>query len=214
MEITNTKVKSLVPEWANFKGFSLLFDQHEAEEPLYRALYQVIEQYKAVLTPRGFCPLPLSSYHMTLWDGFNDANYTLVQRDDWFDADEDAHITMEQPITFKINRVLSPHNIGIVTEMVPADEQSALRFEQLLERRTELNQLIERKYGFKTADEIYKPHISLGYFANPMVAGDMGSTMVEMNRTLAALAGDATITFHSNSVYEYYSMARFVKRSL
>ena len=93
--ISNPKLKSLQPDWAEFKGFSLLFDNPgNALTPMNGLnkidcsddtiddlrLYNALAQSMAALGPDKMmnacllCCLPPQSYHVTLWDGVNDGN--------------------------------------------------------------------------------------------------------------------------------------------
>jgi hypothetical protein len=82
--------------WADFRGFSLLFDnpgngfepigdklerihcnvEHTPELAFYRKIKQFIEQVYPVGMQKKwhFCQLPPSTYHVTAWDGLNDFN--------------------------------------------------------------------------------------------------------------------------------------------
>lgn len=95
--ITQSKIAAIgpPPQWASFKGFSLLFDtpgEHLETHESGRRLLQVnpedpqVEFFRRVntaLTILGaaelaneyyFCALPPSSYHVTVWDGINVKN--------------------------------------------------------------------------------------------------------------------------------------------
>ena len=96
ISITNPKVACFVPQWAPYRGFSLLFDNPGASvSPLGRdwlkvdcsvgendelRLYAGFAQFLKELGQHRltntylFCPLPPDSYHVTVWDGLNDGN--------------------------------------------------------------------------------------------------------------------------------------------
>ena len=97
--ITNPKGARFVPQWASFRGFSLLFDNPgeslsrtrdrleltcdvagDPELSFYRALRTGLEKMNINLLTNTylFCPLSPSSYHVTLWDGGNDGNLSEV----------------------------------------------------------------------------------------------------------------------------------------
>jgi hypothetical protein len=104
MPITNPKIASIEPQWAPFKGFSLLFDNPGSSVSLMGerllmadcsldgnddlALYRRFVGFlDAIGTHRlrdsySFCPLPPYSYHVTVWDGLNDGNAGRVPADD------------------------------------------------------------------------------------------------------------------------------------
>ena len=99
--ITNEKVAGFIPQWAEFRGFSILFDspsncftQHaecfhltcnmENDPPLgfFRNLRDSLAGLKPALLTNTylFCPLPPPSYHVTAWDGGNQGNLEQVTR--------------------------------------------------------------------------------------------------------------------------------------
>ncbi len=101
--ITNKKVAGFTPRWAEFRGFSLLFDNPggclQAHGPRLNlacdvgsdpalGFYRSLRDGLTALDPDlltaayGFCPLPPPSYHVTVWDGGN--------------ADNSARVTGEQ----------------------------------------------------------------------------------------------------------------------
>lgn len=100
--ITNEKVAGFTPRWAQFRGFSILFDNPgdcltpsgsclylacdvEADAALgfYKALRDSLAQLNPDLLTAAylFCPLPPPSYHVTVWDGANDGNGSFVVSD-------------------------------------------------------------------------------------------------------------------------------------
>ena len=97
--ISNNKVAGFNPRWAQFPGFSLLFDnpgqgftlmapdllkldcpvaQSSRDDGLvlYRSLTQALRQFNLdrLVNNYLFCPLPPYSYHVTVWDGLNTDN--------------------------------------------------------------------------------------------------------------------------------------------
>ena len=100
--ITNEKVAGFAPRWAQFRGFSILFDPPgtalmpsgnrldlacdvEADPAL--GFYKRLRDGLARLNPDLltatylFCPLPPPSYHVTVWDGGNDGNVEEITGD-------------------------------------------------------------------------------------------------------------------------------------
>jgi len=97
--ISNQKVGGFEPRWADFRGYSLLFDNPgdclASSGPLlhldnkvdtdpqlgfYSALNNSIAVIEREMLIRSylFCPLPPASYHVTVWDGGNAANVADV----------------------------------------------------------------------------------------------------------------------------------------
>lgn len=112
LTITNPKIAALKPCWANFRGFSLLFDNPGPSFPsmgeglcrldcpvyatgalaMLTGLAMAVEEVRQQLPVEKyvFCPLPPFSYHVTVWDGLNESNMqqlspaTRKWLDDWF----------------------------------------------------------------------------------------------------------------------------------
>ncbi len=119
--VTNQKVAGFVPQWAPFRGFSVLFDSSEASlqggsprqlacdldgDPalgFYRALRNSLASLDLrVLTHTYlFCPLPTPSYHVTVWDGANDGNLNNVT------IDQRQHV--EQLLNDVAGAICQPH---------------------------------------------------------------------------------------------------------
>lgn len=97
--ITTKKVAGFTPRWAEFRGFSLLFDNPgECLTPngqrleltcavdsdpalgFYQSLRAGVKSLDPDLLTAAylFCPLPPASYHVTAWDGGNDDNRTQI----------------------------------------------------------------------------------------------------------------------------------------
>ncbi|NEQ95636.1 MAG: hypothetical protein F6K30_02700 [Cyanothece sp. SIO2G6] len=94
--ITNAKLSSLQPvTWADFRGFTLLFDNPgssfmirgnlayvavDATVPFYQKLGEALKQLNpdALLRDHLFCALPPHSYHVTACDGGNVDNCAQV----------------------------------------------------------------------------------------------------------------------------------------
>ncbi len=95
LTISNEKVAGFEPRWADFRGYSLLFDnpgeslvpsgamlmldnrvETDTKLGFYRALSAGVGALGREMLIRSclFCPLPPASYHVTVWDGGNDSN--------------------------------------------------------------------------------------------------------------------------------------------
>lgn len=99
--ITNHKITDLTPTWADFRGFTFLFDNPNPSKNLlgvgnnlhkvncykpdtsivfYRILNEVLADIGLGSSSNNysFCPLPFASYHVTYLDGINDKNKTSL----------------------------------------------------------------------------------------------------------------------------------------
>lgn len=99
LTVSNPKVAGFEPRWADFRGYSLLFDnpgtsltasgailhldnpvETDPELGFYRALTASVSAIGREMLIRSylFCPLPPPSFHVTVWDGGNAANVADV----------------------------------------------------------------------------------------------------------------------------------------
>ena len=100
--ITNQKIAGFIPSWADFRGYSLLFDNpgqcltasgsllaldcsvdNDTQLSFYRELSTSLTSIGREMLIRSylFCPLPAASYHVTVWDGGNIANLADITPD-------------------------------------------------------------------------------------------------------------------------------------
>lgn len=131
--ITNNKVAGFTPRWAEFRGFSLLFDNPgdclQAHGPrldlacdvgsdpalgFYRSLRDGLTALDPDLLTAayGFCPLPPPSYHVTVWDGGN--------------ADNCAQITGEQRPKLEAYLAGLPDNLPAANDLTRLASASPL----------------------------------------------------------------------------------------
>jgi hypothetical protein len=251
--ITNPKVAGFVPQWSQFKGFSILFDNPadhlllldenrdlkmlscdiaDRKLEFYQTLNKTLSLFPEMLTTYLLCPLPFHSYHVTLWDGINDANVQSVSRDERFaaedllqdlpnsfnkesqflDIDEKRlSIAMEEPIEFQFDKLNKWANSGLAAQLKPANEHSQIVLQKIENEREILIKKYKERFGLETCSQSYTPHVSLGYFANKELAELSTSLIEEWNEKLLQNTSGQTITFTSNSLYGFMSMETFFK---
>lgn len=224
MEITNPKVKSMIPEWAPFRGFSILFDNPDQSE-----MYDIISSISDILTPAlkgfSFCPLPRSSYHITVWDGINDGNLSQLSPENQFrfkqllenksksilDGLEWEQISGAEPISFEVAQFTIWSNFVLVAKLKPASSQDEKLYEDLVARRSSLIARFKAKFGFNSTRPFYEPHVSIGYFANITLAGICSVRDEQINDLFMHQLAGKTIQFSSSSLYGFTEMAHFTK---
>jgi hypothetical protein len=250
ISITNAKVAGFTPRWATFRGFSILFDnpgrcltragrQHllhcdlDGDPALgfYRSLRDSLARLDlASLTNTYlFCPLPPSSYHVTVWDGGNDANVGDVVPDHRHELElllAGLPATLSEPngltalaarsplviggaaITFRYDRLYLWGHSGLVALLAPADAASANRLREIEASRRALSAQCQQAYGISASDR-YLPHVSLGYFANREGA-QLAAAMLETweGGFAGEMAGQLLPLTHA-SVYGFTDMATF-----
>ena len=249
--ITQDKIFGFAPRWAPFNGFSLLFDNPDnGLSPLQQnselmklesvpshptlALYQALVDARNSIDTRLltntylFCPLPPSSYHVTVWDGLNvrhfpDGNPSGTETWEGFvknllhTFDQNSKFTgwtSESPLvqhpdwnmTFQFDRL---HNWGsaMVILLKPADQKSA----QILKEIEKLREALYENFPVKISYFEYTPHVTLGYFANNESAQLATPHVSDWARIFEETTRDLTITYRSISLYGFTDMITFFK---
>ncbi|MCM3786255.1 hypothetical protein M3231_25185 [Neobacillus mesonae] len=247
--ITNPKISGFIPKWSAFHGFSILFDnpgsslhpmsnKHQLlhndlaskELELYKTLHHTLTSYSEILNAYMFCPLPKESYHVTLWDGINDANVQEVNISYRADAEyflqdlphslsdgkqmhaiKSLSLEMADSIEFKYGQLVKWDNSVLAVKLLPADSPSEAALLQLEEKRKILIQSFSESFELDTCSYTYTPHVSLGYFANKQLADLTTEQVDEWNKQFETDTKGQTIRFSSNSLYGFTSMDTFFK---
>jgi hypothetical protein len=176
-----------------------------------------------------FCPLPPSSYHVTVWDGGNDANVGKVVPDRRHELElllAGLPGTLSEPngltalaaksplvadggaITFRYDRLLLWGNIALLALLAPADPASADRLRELEAGRRALSAQSQQAYGISAGDH-YLPHVSLGYFANREGAQLAAPMLGTWESGFAGEMAGRLLPFAHASVYGSTDMATF-----
>lgn len=252
--VTNPKIKGFIPEWSQFKGFSILFDnpsdilipldkdknlkvltcdKKSKELSLYQQLHDTLSLFPELSNTYLFCPLPFHSYHVTIWDGINDANihdisyehrfasedlvkhlpHSLLQKNEFLSIDsEPLHIKMDNPIEFTFDKLVKWDNTALVARLKPANTHSEKVLHEIEQARKHLIKIYKDHIGIETCNVSYAPHVTLGYFANKELAELSNSRIEHWNKQFLIQTSEHTITFKSNSLYAFTDMATFVKK--
>jgi hypothetical protein len=249
--MTNAKVGGFVPQWATFRGFSILFDNPgnslqyangydlmvcDVDRNPLLGFYRGVRDALADLDVRRlthtllFCPLPSTSYHVTVWDGANDGNVgkiTAPQRIIIEQLLADVPMALRKPheliqlvrtsalvgrhdwnLSFRFSRLSLVGDSVLVAELDPATPNDAERLQELIRGRSELSALVEATYGFSPYRQ-YWPHVSLGYFANRELAQLALPYVEQWNASFVSGLGDQTLTLTRARVYGFSDMATF-----
>ena len=249
--ISNQKIAGFEPRWADFRGYSLLFDnpgdslmssgallnldnQIETEPALgfYRALNASLLVIGREMLTRSylFCPLPPASYHVTVWDGGNDANVAAVVPP--YRADMEAQLKHLPPslaqqnpltdlvgtsslaaykaeLTFRFDRLVKWGNSVLVARLMPSEETQA-QFQELVALRSLLSAEFAALTGLNPSKQ-YTPHVSLGYFANQEAAQQATPCVEEWSEKVREHVGNQCLRFCSVGLYGFTDMAHFFK---
>lgn len=249
--ITQDKILGFAPLWAPFNGFSLLFDNPDnGLSPLQQnsecmklesvSSHPSLKLYQAFVDARNridtrlltntylFCPLPPSSFHVTVWDGLNvrhfpDGNPSGSETWEGFvknlpnTFDKNSRFTewthesplVQRPdwnITFQFGSLYKWYSgMGILLE--PADQESA----QILKEIEKLREALYENFPVKISHSEYTPHVTLGYFANNESAQLATPLVSDWEKIFEETTRDLTITYRSMSLYGFTDMITFFK---
>ncbi len=249
--ISNQKVAGFEPRWADFRGYSLLFDNPgdsltssgallaldnqvdtNPELGFYQALNNSVGAIGREMMIRSylFCPLPPSSYHVTVWDGGNDANVanvvpgyrpqleaqlkdfpsSLAQKNPLTDlVFAFPLVTNQTIITFRFDRLVKWGNNVLVARLMPSEDSQA-EFQELVALRSSLSAEFAAVTGLSLSRQ-YAPHVSLGYFANQESAQQVTPCIDTWSEVVREQIGEQHLAFHSVSLYGFTDMAHFFK---
>ena len=251
LTISNQKVAGFEPRWAGFRGYSLLFDNPgdsltssgalfnldnhvdtDAELCFYLALSDSITAIGREMLIRSylFCPLPPPSYHVTVWDGGNDANVAAVVPTHRAELEAQlkqlpsslaqgnalTDLVLATPlavhkteIAFRFDRLVKWGNSVLVAKLTPSDESQA-QFEELVALRSSLSAEFAALTGLNSSKQ-YTPHVSLGYFANQEAAQQATPCVESWSALMRERVGELCLSFRSLSLYGFTDMAHFFK---
>jgi hypothetical protein len=250
LSITNEKVAGFAPQWAEFRGFSILFDgpgnclrPHgelldltcdvggDPKLGFFKSLRDALDRLNPNLltTTYSFCPLPSTSYHVTVWDGGNQENVTRMsdeQRpklEDYLAALPEAAMRAHEltdmalasllvlrrdwGVEFQFDGLMIWGDVVMVARLAPTDA-SQRAYERFVAERRGLNASFREKFGIG-ASEGYTPHVSLGYFANREGAQLAFPCLQEWNALFGERMRDLTLSFEHASLYGFTDMATF-----
>ena len=249
--ITQDKVLGFAPLWAPFNGFSLLFDNPDnglsplqqnselmkldsvSSHPslkLYQAFVDTLEGIDTRLLTNTylFCPLPPSSYHVTVMDGLNIrhiAKMNSLEQETWgnfvtglpntfhknsesirWASDSVLTQNLDWNITFQLDTLYN-WGSGMGVLLKPADAESA----QVLKEIENQREVLYENFPVEISHYEYTPHVTLGYFANTESAQLARPLMSDWGKILEAATKDLTITYRSISLYGFTDMITFFK---
>ena len=229
--IDNSKIAGFQPIFREFRGFSLLFDEAN-EDRLYLGLDEALQKIGPLAMTHSFlfCPLPFSSYHVTVWDGVNDDNLADIKPEyqEYFRTYLRQLPTpqeLKEPFAHLINNsaLLADSNWSIsftfkklsiwggqvlVARLQAADDASRMRLAVLEKHRKALYDAFEDLLGIEMYRS-YSPHVSLGYFANRIGGTAAKEHLEKWDEVFAERIGDISTQFDCISLYGFDDMTNF-----
>lgn len=255
--ITHDKILGFTPLWAPYNGFSLLFDNPDSgfsgiDDKLYigrcplkldndldnprLALYQAFVEglnsidISLLTNTYLFCPLPPSTYHVTVWDGLNDGNYDLgtsvdanssewerwtnfqenlfrfAEKIDFLYLERGSPLVQNQwDITFQFD-TLHKWSSGMGILLKPADQQSERLLKEIENHREELY----KNFPVEIKHSEYAPHVTLGYFANKESAQLATPLVSDWAKIFEETTRGLRITYSSIHLYYFINMITFI----
>jgi 2'-5' RNA ligase len=240
-----------------YPGFSLLFDnpgeQHMlsiweagkllklntaidsgSESELYRHLRDGLGEIGLFTNdnPYLFFVLPPSTYHVTVWDGFNEGNKQSAfpsYHQEIFEFFEGLPLSLmfDNPfsrsikaspllqkrwdIQFEFKKLSIWGNVSLVVQLKPSNPSSESQFAEIEAHRSELYRRFEKEFGLTRWYPEFSPHITLGYFGNEEGVKKAHLRVQEWNNSLLKIASDASIQFSSIGFYGFTDMVNFFR---
>jgi len=234
--------------WKKFPGFSLLFcpnqDDFEGSliknsllknKPFYQTLYEVSSEFSKnnpiLSNVNQFMGLDFSSWHVTVWDGINQGNFSQLKKEDksdfsrfmnslkYTDIHSDIRELIEKSIRwmnssgeirFAFRKLYNYENKVLVVSLKPADISSLDRLHKIKLIRRNLNNYFEDRFGF-TMNLRYLPHSSLGYFVNEKAGKDFRPFHDNFNALLEEKLKNITLNFNGVNLFSFSDMITFNK---
>ena len=197
---------------------------------LYQACVDALDRIDTNLLTNTylFCPLPPSSYHVTVWDDLNVRNLINMnpsEQETWRDFVnklpnsfcENSEFTgwtsasslsqnLDWNITFQFD-ILYKWGSGMGVFLKPADQESAQILKEIENRREDFYE----NFPVKITHPKYTPHVTLGYFGNKESAQLATPLIADWEKIFEEAVKDQTITYHSISLYGFTDMITFFK---
>lgn len=182
----------------------------------------------------GFCPLPPESYHVTLADLVHAGNVRRIAASAVSHyVDEAGRMLPEdllaqhlkplvirsgllddevQNVAFTFAGVANRGDRVVVAELKPdCSSHYQAAWERLYAGRELLARLLSDELSIVLPE--YKPHVSLGYFANTDFAAKSGRMIEELNTQLVHRVGSNSFQYGRPSLYMFNDMASYVRFS-
>jgi hypothetical protein len=231
----NPKLISLDPLWAQFHGFSLLFENTALHFSERETLYKVLESFSESLDSHkiGLAVNDSQSFHVTAWDGINDSNIMHVKEK--FREDMRLYISnfpatinslnefsntlinsylcqSNWKMLFKFDRIKILGNTSLVATLSP--QLSCVNtFSLFIDERIKLNTLFKNKYGHDPYNK-FTPHITLGNFLTKNHGESAKQYLKEWNYLISSNLENKSILFEKISLFGFTDMANFHRCNL
>lgn len=209
---------------------------HDPSLNFYKILQENITHLDVDSLTKRFLFFSLSptSYHVTLWGGLNCRYITRINPEyrstveNWLLTLPDSFVNIPKEIiefsevsslctkrdwniNFRFNG-LNIWNDSVLVATLRPDDDSISKFEELAEERRHLNKQYHDRFHVFTDSDIYKPHVSLGYFANEEGAQKAVEFLDQWNISFVEALRDQILSFNNASIFGFTDMITFFKR--
>lgn len=185
----------------------------------------------------GICATPVSSYHVTAWDGLNPALEDRLiepalsaargcfaefpaagEAESGFHAQlapVQADLSALLPIRFRAAGLRSTPRVGLVVDLEPADAEADAQFAVFQTcRRARAEQMLDR-WGAAYTGKL-QPHVTVAYYANPAdrpaLDDARSAAIASWQSALMARTQGLEIVFEGVGLYVFSDMANFYRR--
>lgn len=226
------------------KDSEILLLRNDLSDPshvFYRKIHGLLQTLLPQLPMNDyeFCPLPHESYHATCWDGANKGNMRdfhpearqefrplvqgfpnslsqLPQRMETI-LNSELAARPDWDIEFRLNKLSVWGDNVVVARLIPADEESKLRLDELEQHWKDLNRSFQEENGYsRDFRNSFEGHVSLGYFINPLAARRFKALGMEATWTSLFLeklrdedGNPETIRYKNAGLYGFTDMEHF-----
>jgi hypothetical protein len=241
------------PLWQPFPGFSFLFknpgkslrafDRVEQLHidgntiksiPLYSKISAAVDRIDPVALAQRFLffTLPVSTYHVTVWDGINKGNQDRLNPDSaekfrkYFAQEIGSAIQAWPPfadicdyrdwfgglgtIRLRYKGLRARGSTVLVVELGPDDQESDQVLAQIEARRTDLDKAFA--ICGKPENHSLRPHVAVGYFSNaPLGDSAMFQHMDAWMGVFDQLVRGSVIEFQQIELYAFVDMITYLK---
>jgi len=235
MQITQKKIRSLDPEWSLFRGSTVLLEPMGIEfgasgaKEIFGDLYRLIDEAMpedAWKEKFGFCRLPAETYHVTLADLVNDGNVHRIPASIRSSfglrnvelgreyPQELQNIVIESgllnspiaPVRWSVKglEIINRSVMALVVEPIECDALS-----DVLDARNGLKRLLKAKLNIDLQD--FKPHVSVGYFANKDTADLALEESDHLSHLSKKVFDNREWSFDSGHIYTFSSMSNYAR---
>jgi hypothetical protein len=235
IEINCNKIFGLNPEWALFRGWSLVFepfgfDGLESDRESYKAARRFVGSFNPL--PYGLFLLPPETYHVTACDLLCEENYARLDNESHYQIANSRmhkgtrkgsairapefimemikpdieHMKKYLPIKMRNHRLVIGEN-ALKLSLIPDPFFDDGNYFELVKIRQQLAEKLNQLFRCPLQyNSAYYPHITLGYFANKTLKMYAEARLHEWNE-MNKKTMECGITLDNISMYYFTDMA-------